>query len=389
MADTGSSNHNSAGINPPVFYTSAALIILFSLYGAAFSGQAERVFASVQNYITDTFAWLYIGAVAVFLIFIIGLAISDYGRIKLGPDDSEPDYSYTSWFAMHFTAGMGIGLMFFGVAEPIMHFQSPPVGEGGTIAAARESMKLTFFHWGIHAWAIYIVTGLALAYFAFRHNLPLSIRSALYPLIGDRIYGPIGHAVDTFAVIGTMFGVATSLGLGVLQVNAGMNYLFDLNVALNTQIILIAIITFLATGSVVAGLDKGILRLSVFNLILAAVLLLFVLVTGPTVFLLNTLIQNLGAYASNIVEMTFTLYAYEPNQWISNWTLFYWGWWISWSPFVGMFIARVSRGRTIREFILGVLFVPAGFTFLWLTVFGDTALHFTLHENISEIVTLV
>jgi len=328
-------------------------------------------------------------SVAVFLIFVIGLALSRYGQVKLGPDDAEPDYSYMTWFAMLFSAGMGIGLMFFGVAEPVIHFLEPPVGEGGTIEAARQSMTTTFFHWGIHAWAIYIVTGLALAYFSFRHGLPLTIRSALYPLLGERIHGPIGHTVDIFAVLGTMFGVATSLGLGVMQVNAGIDYLFDTGVSTGIQIALIAVITLLATGSVVAGLDKGIRRISELNLILALLLLLFVLFTGPTVFLMNALFQNIGDYVSSIADKTFQLYAYEPNPWISSWTLFYWGWWISWSPFVGMFIARVSRGRTIREFVIGVLLVPAGFTFLWLTVFGDTALHAALTDPGSSIVAMV
>ncbi len=376
-------------INPPVFITSAVLIILFSLYGAIFSAHAEQIFSTIQSFLTDKFGWLYMASVAIFLIFIIYLALSDHGCVKLGPDDAEPDYSYVSWFAMLFSAGMGIGLMFFGVAEPVMHFISPPTGQGSTVEAAREAMKITFFHWGIHAWAIYIVTGLSLAYFSFRHGLPLTIRSSLYPLLGERVHGPIGHAVDIFAVIGTMFGVATSLGLGVMQVNAGLNYLFDISVSTTVQIFLIVIITLLATGSVVSGLDKGIRRISELNLVLAVVLLVFVLVTGPTVLLMNTLFQNFGAYVSDMVSMTFRIYAYEPNAWISNWTLFYWGWWISWSPFVGMFIARVSRGRSIREFICGVLLVPAGFTFLWMTVFGNTALDHALQDSSGMIVNLV
>jgi choline/glycine/proline betaine transport protein len=261
-----------------------------------------------------------------------------------------------------------------------MHFSDPPNGEGGTIAAARESLVITFFHWGIHAWAIYAVIGLALAYYAFRHNLPLTIRSALYPLIGRHIYGPIGHAADTFAVLGTMFGVATSLGFGVLQVNAGLNYLFDVPESIGVQMVLIAVITLMATISVVAGLDAGIRRLSEWNLFLALALLLFVATVGPTLFLLQATVQNTGAYLSELVDKTFTLYAYEPSDWIGGWTLFYWSWWIAWSPFVGMFIARVSRGRTIREFVIGVLLVPVGFTFIWLTVFGNTAISLDMGE---------
>ncbi len=367
-------------INPPVFFGSAILILAFVIFAATFSDFAAELFTDVQGWIVESFGWLYLLAVGIFLIFSLGLAISSYGAIKLGPDHSDPDYGYTSWFAMLFSAGMGIGLLFYGVAEPIIHFSNPPVGEGSTVEAARQAMSITFFHWGLHAWAIYAVVGLSLAYFGFRHNLPLTIRSALYPLIGQRIYGPIGHMVDIFAVLGTMFGIATSLGLGVLQINAGLNYLFDLPESVPLQIGLIAVITLMATVSVVAGLDAGIKRLSVLNLGLAVILLLFVLLAGPTLFLLQSLVQNTGQYLSEVVDMTFNLYAYEPNSWIGGWTLFYWGWWIAWSPFVGMFIARVSRGRTIREFVLGVLFVPVGFTFMWMTFFGGTAIDMELGE---------
>ena len=332
------------------------------------------MFAAAQGLIVADFGWFYIAAVAGFLVFVLFLMFSRYGDVKLGPDDSEPDYSYLSWFAMLFSAGMGIGLIFFGVAEPIQHYALPPVGEGRTIESARQAMVLTFFHWGLHAWAIYIVVGLALAYFAFRRGLPLTIRSALFPLIGGRIYGPIGHAVDIFAVLGTMFGVATSLGLGVLQVNAGFSYLFDLPTNTLVQLVLIAAITGMATLSVVMGLDRGVKRLSELNIILAGLLLAFVLVAGSTVFLLQAFVQNIGAYLGEVVQRTFRLYAYEPNPWLGNWTLFYWGWWIAWSPFVGMFIARISRGRTIRQFVAGVLLVPTLFTFLWMTVFGNTAI---------------
>ncbi|GAA6118283.1 BCCT family transporter [Acidovorax sp. FG27] len=361
-------------INPPVFYLSAALVLAFVVYGAVFTQNAGQVFNAIQAYIVADFSWLYVASTAGFLFFAVFLMASRYGDIKLGPDDSEPEYSYASWFAMLFSAGMGIGIIFFGVAEPIQHYIAPPTGEGGTVTAARRAMTLTFFHWGLHAWAIYIVVGLALAYFSFRRGLPLTIRSALYPLIGKRINGPIGHAVDIFAVLGTMFGIATSLGLGVLQVNAGFTYLFGIPSSLWVQIALIAVTTALATGSVVAGLDKGVRRLSELNIGIALVLLLFVLFTGSTVFLLKAFVQNIGAYLGDVIPRTFALYAYEPNPWFGDWTLFYWGWWIAWSPFVGMFIARISRGRTIRQFISGVLLVPVLFTFLWMTVFGNTAL---------------
>ncbi|MDC0413424.1 choline BCCT transporter BetT [Gammaproteobacteria bacterium] len=371
----------------PVFFISAGLILLVCLYGAGLSEHAAVTFSSTQRWLVTNFGWFYMASIAFFFGFVVYLAFSRFANIKLGPDDSEPDYSYISWFAMLFSAGMGIGLLFFGVSEPLTHFAQPPSGIGGTTAAANRAMEITFFHWGLQAWSVYIVVGLSLAYFSFRHGLPLSVRSALYPLIGDRIYGPIGHAVDIFAVLGTMFGVATSLGLGVMQVNAGLNFLFGVEISTYVQILLIVFITGIATISVVAGLDAGIRRISELNLLLALVMLVFILVAGPTATLLSALMQNVGGYLSSMVDMTFNLYAYEPKEWMGDWTLFYWGWWISWSPFVGMFIARISRGRTIREFIIGVLLVPAGFTFLWLSLFGNTALTMELADSGINLVT--
>ena len=371
----------------PVFFISAGLILLVCLYGAGLSEHAAVTFSSTQRWLVTNFGWFYMASIAFFFGFVVYLAFSRFANIKLGPDDSEPDYSYLSWFAMLFSAGMGIGLLFFGVSEPLTHFAQPPSGIGGTTAAANRAMEITFFHWGLQAWSVYIVVGLSLAYFSFRHGLPLSVRSALYPLIGDRIYGPIGHAVDIFAVLGTMFGVATSLGLGVMQVNAGLNFLFGVEISTYVQILLIVFITGIATISVVAGLDAGIRRISELNLLLALVMLVFILVAGPTATLLSALMQNVGGYLSSMVDMTFNLYAYEPKEWMGDWTLFYWGWWISWSPFVGMFIARISRGRTIREFIIGVLLVPAGFTFLWLSLFGNTALTMELADSGINLVT--
>ncbi|WP_286694949.1 BCCT family transporter [Spongiibacter sp. UBA1325] len=361
-------------INPPVFFGSVILIFAIVIFGASTPDIAGKVFSSTQSWIVDSFGWLYLLAVAIFLFFSLYLALSRYGSIRLGPEHSLPDFSYGSWFAMLFSAGMGIGLLFYGVAEPVLHMSSPPQGEGQTIEAAREAMATTFFHWGLHAWSIYAVVGLSLAYFGFRHRLPLTLRSALFPIIGERMNGPLGHAVDIFAVLGTMFGVATSLGLGVMQVNTGLNYLFGLTISTPVQIGLIVAITGFATVSVVAGLDAGIRRLSILNVMLAAVLMVYMAASGPTQHLFQALVQNTGHYLDTLVNKTFNLYAYEPTDWMGAWTLFYWGWWIAWSPFVGMFIARVSRGRTIREFVMGVLFVPVGFTFVWMTLFGNTAI---------------
>lgn len=380
---------NSGTINPPVFYTSAAIIIALVIFASLAPDTAQSVFGAVQGWIMENVSWFYVLAVALILISIVFMAMSRYGDIKLGPDHSTPDYKNSTWFAMLFSTGMGIGLMFFGVAEPVMHFLTPPVGEPGTVEAAKEAMKLTFFHWGLHAWAIYAIVALVLAFFSYRHNLPLTLRSALYPLIGDRIYGPIGHAIDIFAIIGTVFGIATSLGFGVLQINSGFNYLFDLPVNVTVQVILIIVATALATLSVASGLDKGIRRLSEITLVLAVILMLLVLAFGPTAFLFKSFVQNTGSYLSEIVSKTFNLYAYEPTDWIGGWTLFYWGWWISWSPFVGMFIARISRGRTIRQFITGVLLVPTGFTLAWMTVFGNSAIDMILNQNMTGLADIV
>ena len=319
---SGEEKKPKAIINPPVFFGSAILILGFVIWGVSAPELASGIFGVVQNWIVSTFGWFYIFCVAAFLAFVSFLAFTTHGQVKLGPDGSVPEFSYWSWIAMLFSAGMGIGLMFFSVAEPMQHFMAPPVGEPGSVEAAREALSITFFHWGIHAWAIYAVIGLSLAYFGFRHNLPLTIRSALYPLIGDRIYGPIGHAVDIFAVLGTMFGVATSLGFGVSQVNSGLAYLFGVPETVSVQLVLIAVITLIATGSVVMGLDGGIRRISELNLGLAVVLVLFTLIAGPTLFLFEAYFQNVGTYLSEVVQKTFNLYAYEKKGWIGGWTLF-------------------------------------------------------------------
>lgn len=379
----------SGTINPPVFYTSAAIIIALVLFASIAPDFAQTYFGAIQDWIMENVSWFYVLTVALILICIVVLAVSRFGDIKLGPDHSQPDYSNSSWFSMLFAAGMGIGLMFFGVAEPVMHFLTPPVGDPNTVEAAKEAMKLTFFHWGLHAWSIYAIVALILAFFSYRHGLPLTLRSALYPLIGERIYGPIGHAIDIFAIIGTVLGIATSLGFGVLQINSGFNYLFDIPVNVTVQVVLIIVATSLATISVVSGLDKGIRRLSETTLVLAVILMLLVLTFGPTAFLFKSYIQNTGSYLSEIVNKTFNLYAYEPTDWIGGWTLFYWGWWISWSPFVGMFIARISRGRTIRQFITGVLLVPTGFTLAWMTVFGNSAIDMILNQGMTGLADVV
>ncbi len=373
--------HTSAKLNKAVFIPASLLVMALLLFTLVFQETATQFFGNLQSTIVDYGSWFYVLVVAIILLLAVYLGLSRYSGIKLGPDHASPDYSYLSWLSMLFAAGMGIGLMFYGVAEPLMHYLSPPTAENGTIEAAQEAMKITFFHWGLHAWAIYAVVALTLAYFSFRHDLPLTLRSALYPLIGDKIYGWRGHLVDIFAVIGTLFGVATSLGVGVLQINAGLNYLFGLEQTTFIQFGLIIGITLIAILSVVSGLDKGIKRLSQLNMILAVGLLGLILILGPTVFLLKALMQNTGAYLSDIVRNTFNLFAYQKTDWMGGWTIFYWGWWLAWAPFVGVFIARISRGRTIREFILGVMLVPTMFTLIWMTIFGNSAIDMVLNQG--------
>ncbi|MGP4715188.1 BCCT family transporter [Psychrobacter sp. T6-6] len=372
----------------PVFVP-AAIIMLLLVIGTAINPEAAgALFNDVLAFTTETFGWFYMLAVALFLMFIIVLAFSSYGSIKLGPDHAEAEYKFLEWFAMLFSAGYGIALLFFGVAEPVMHFASPPLSEPQTIAAAKEAMQIAYFHWGFHIWAIYGVVGLSLAYFAFRHGLPLSIRSTLYPIIGDKIHGPIGHTVDVFAILGTMFGIATSLGLSVSQINAGLNYLLPDLIPVNTtvQVIAIALVTSAALLSVLAGMDKGVKRLSILNMVLATALMIFVFIVGPTIFILNAFMENTGSYLGNIVERTFSLQAYENSDWIGSWTLFIFAWTIAWAPFVGLFIAKISRGRTIREFVLGVMLVPTFFTFFWFAVFGDTALHMIMVDGYNSLI---
>ncbi len=366
-------------MNSNVFYASVFFIFFITICGAIWPIELSLFFKNLQAWLVTKTSWIYVLGVGTTLFMSLYLMVSRLGDIKLGPDHSEAAYGNLSWFAMLFSAGMGIGLLFFGVAEPMMHFSSPPVGDPSTIESAREAMKITFFHWGLHAWGVYALLAVVLAYFSYRKNLPLLPRSAFYPILGEKIHGKLGDIIDTFAVIGTMFGVATSLGFGVAQVNAGLNYLFEIPQTSTVQVILIAIITTFATISVVLGLDGGIKKLSNINVILAVVLMTAVLLLSDTSSLMQAFVQNTGAYLSDVIYKTFNLYAYDKKEdWIGGWTLLYWGWWVSWSPFVGMFIARISRGRTIREFMVGVLFVPTGFTFLWMTVFGNSGIALAL-----------
>jgi choline/glycine/proline betaine transport protein len=365
----------SFDVNPTVFWISVAVVVVFSAYAAIFTDAAGDAFGVLFEFATTTAAWYYILIVTGFLIFAIYLGFSRFGRIRLGGDDSRPDYSNFAWFAMLFGAGMGIGLVFWGVAEPVFHFQAPPGVEPGTVDAAERAMSLTFFHWGLHPWAIYIVVALSLAYFGYRHDLPLTIRSAFYPILKERIHGPIGDLVDILAVFATIFGVATSLGLGALQMGAGVEHLTGIANVEGTQIAIIAVVTAIAVVSVALGVDRGIWRLSILNIYTAGALLLFVVIFGPTLFILNSVVDNTGRYFGDLLSLTLWADAAGGAEFQAAWTVFYWAWWISWAPFVGMFIARISRGRTIREFIWTVLLAPVAVTFVWFSVFGGTALN--------------
>lgn len=376
-------------LNNKVFITASSIIIALLLFTAVLPKQAQSFFELIQASIVDNGSWFYVLTVAFIFFFVMFLGLSRYGEIRLGPDHATPDYSLVTWLSMLFAAGMGIGLMFFGVAEPLMHYLSPPTAEVGTVDAVQEAMKMTFFHWGLHAWAIYAIVALVLAYFSYRHNLPLTLRSALFPLIGERIYRWPGHLVDVFAVVSTVFGVATSLGLGASQVNSGFNYLFNIDISVSNQIIIMLGITSLAVISVATGLDKGIRRLSEANMILAVILLTLIFILGPTVFLLKAYLQNIGDYLADIVHNTFNLFAYKKTNWIGGWTIFYWGWWLAWAPFVGLFIARISRGRTIREFILGVMLIPTVFTLLWMTIFGNSAIDLVYNQGVVALGDMV
>jgi len=369
-------------INPVVFYTSAGLILAFSLMTIFYSDLSARWILKAVNWVSTTFGWYYMLAATVYIVFVLFVACSRFGSIKLGPEQSKPEFSVLSWAAMLFAAGIGIDLMFFSVAEPVTQYMQPPEGAGETFEAARQAMVWTLFHYGLTGWSMYALMGIALGYFSYRYNLPLTIRSALYPIFGKRINGPIGHTVDIAAVVGTIFGIATTLGIGVVQLNYGLKVLFDIPEGLGAQTGLIVLSVVIATISVTSGVDKGIRFLSELNVALALGLILFVLFAGNTEFLLNALVLNVGDYINRFMGMTLNTFAFDrPTEWMNSWTLFFWAWWVAWSPFVGLFLARISRGRTIREFVLGTLIIPFTFTLLWLSVFGNAALYEIIHGN--------
>ncbi|UUE56188.1 choline transporter [Pectobacterium aroidearum] len=371
-------------LNPVVFYTSAGLILTFSLMTMLFNKEANAWITHALNWVSATFGWYYLLAATLYIVFVIFIASSRFGSIKLGPEQSKPEFSLMSWAAMLFAAGIGIDLMFFSVAEPITQYMMPPEGQGQTMEAARQAMVWTLFHYGLTGWSMYALMGIALGYFSYRYNLPLTIRSALYPIFGKRINGPIGHSVDIAAVLGTIFGIATTLGIGVVQLNYGLKVLFQIPENLNVQASLILLSVIMATVSVTSGVNRGIRFLSELNVLLALGLILFLLFWGDTEFLLNALVLNVGDYINRFTGMTLNSFAFDrPTEWMNSWTLFFWAWWVAWAPFVGLFLARISRGRTIRQFVVGTLIIPFVFTLLWLSIFGNSALYQVIHGNLD------
>jgi len=369
-------------MNKAVFTGSALGISAIALWAMISADSAEAVIGAMVGWVSTNMGWYYFLVVTLVVIFVLVIALSGIGKTKLGPDHSKPQFGLFTWGAMLFAAGIGIDLMFFSVSEPVTQYLAPPAGDGSTAEAARQALVWTLFHYGITGWALYALMGLALGYFAYRHNLPLSIRSALYPIFGKKIDGPLGHGVDIAALLGTIFGIATSLGIGVVQLNYGLSFMFGVPENLSVQIALIALSVIMATVSVVSGVEKGIRRLSELNVILALGLMLFILIAGKTSFLFDGIVQNIGDVLSRFPSMTMDTMAYDrPDEWLSGWTLFFWAWWIAWAPFVGLFLARISRGRTIRQFVLGVMIVPFAFILLWISIFGNSALELVMGGN--------
>lgn len=391
--EVGQDNVQKFGLDfhNPVFGISAAVVIVFVAATLLMPGLSEDFFGWLRPALTAQFDWVFMLAANVFVLFCLFLIVSPFGKIRLGGKLATPDYSYVSWLSMLFAAGMGIGLMFYGVSEPMSHYAesvaatagspeswAPLAGAPGDVEASRQlGMAATIFHWGLHPWAIYAIVGLALAFFSYNWGLPLTIRSAFYPILGDRVWGWPGHVIDTLAVFATLFGLATSLGFGAEQAIAGLNYLFGVPDTIISRVVLIAVITAVALGSVVAGLDAGVRRLSELNMGLAFLLLAFVFLVGPTMTILSGIFHNTVAYVADIVPLS-NPFGRTDDNFRTGWTTFYWAWWMSWSPFVGMFIARVSRGRTIREFLTCVLIVPTLVSIVWMSVFGETAIFETI-----------
>lgn len=376
---TSSDSGEPLSLNKVVFIASALLSILLIIWTIYFPTYSETMLSTAMTWVSNNFGWYYMLVVAAYSIFALFVGFSSYGDIKLGQDHEQAQFPFLAWAAMLFSAGIGIDLLFFGASEPLMHYLTPQPGiDAASSEAMRQAVPQAFLHWGLHGWGIYALIGMALAYFAYRKNMPLALRSALTPIFGEkRINGWLGHSVDTFGIVCTLMGIATSLGIGVLQANAGLNHVFGIESSKTVQAIIIVAVVAAAAISAMTGVEKGVRRLSEFNMLTATLLLIAILVMGNTVHLLNTFTQNIGDYFQTVVTKTFDVYAYEGDagaEWKSWWTVFFWAWWVAWAPFVGLFIARISRGRTLREFVFGVMFIPLGFIFAWFSIFGNSAI---------------
>ncbi len=373
-----------------VFWSTLVISLIMVIWGAISPDTLGSMSASAQSFISNKLGWYYLILVTLLVVFCIFIIFTPYGKIKLGKPDEKPEFTRLSWFAMLFSAGMGIGLVFWGTAEPMSHYAvNAPTAETGTPAAIKEALQYSYFHWGVHAWAIYAIVALVLAYFKFRHDRPGLISATLYPIFGDRVNGLLGKVIDTLAVFATIVGVATTLGFGAVQINGGLSFLTDIPNSFGSQLVIIGVVTVLFMISAWSGIGKGIKYLSNANLGLAGILFLAMFILGPTIYILNMFTDTIGAYITNFMAMSFRIAPLNPEnrEWINNWTIFYWAWWISWSPFVGIFIARVSRGRTIREFLVGVLLVPSVVGFLWFSTFGISGIN--LQQNgIADIASL-
>lgn len=363
-----------SGVNPVVTITSIILAVAFVLFCAVAADRALGYFEEVSSTLLFGAKWFYIGSVSAVVLFLLYLMMSRYGHIRLGKDDEKPEFTFAAWIAMLFSGGMGIGLIFWSVAEPIWHYASNPFTPPMSDASASMAMQLTFFHWGLHPWSVFIIVALALSYFSYRKNLPLTLRSILYPWIGDRIYGPIGHTIDILTVVVTAFGISQTLGMGVLQINTGIGEVFGGHLGYGGMLAIVVALGAVAVLSVLSGVGKGFKRMAELNMLLSLVLVLAVLCIGPTRYILNTLLETTGNYVQHIVGMSLWSDAEKDSGWQNTWTAYYWPWWMTWAPFVGMFIARISRGRTVRELIGGALIVPTLICFIWIAVFGGTAL---------------
>lgn len=370
---------------PQIFFIAAAFAIVFVIFAIPFNTEFAHFFGTLGNFTFFYFGWFYVLSVTSLLVFLLWLAFSRYGKIRLGPDNQAPEYSTLTWFVMLFAAGIGTILMFWGVAEPLSHFVNPPFVdvEPRSREAAKTAMNIALYHFGLHTWTIFTLPALAIGYFSYRKDLPMRISSVFYGLIGKRIYGPLGWTIDIIALLGTLFGVAVSIGLGTLQLNSGLFHLFGLPMTPAVKIIIVVLITLIATASVALGLDRGIKRLSYINIALAMLLLAFVWVVGPTLFITSGAVQNLGIYVQNLPWMSLWTEAYQGTSWQQSWTVFYWAWTISWAPYVGLFIARISKGRSIRQLVLGALGAPVLFTLMWFSVFGLSAIDLELNRGVD------